>query len=202
MAVGDDVSKDARERILQAATRVFAALGYDATTSRLIADTAGVDVATVADQIGRKREVYLAVMERAFQTQRPVIDAAVAEFTPDRAGVYRLIDRYLDLCVAHPEVPALWIHRWLSDAADIAQLEDRYVRPLFAMVVDAVRPVAAPGVDVEYSVLTVIWCVHGFIQGGVYDAQGQRKGQGNPRTLERFRAHLKRLFERSLGLDS
>ncbi|MEV4186774.1 helix-turn-helix domain-containing protein, partial [Streptosporangium canum] len=51
-----------RELILRVATRLFAALGYDATSVSQIAEAAGLDVATLTQQAGGKRELYLAVM--------------------------------------------------------------------------------------------------------------------------------------------
>lgn len=200
MTLGDNTA-DASERILRTATGLFAALGYDGTSAQLIAEAAGVDIATLGRLVGSKRDLYLTVMQRAYETEHQALEAAVAEFTPDVAGLRLLVDRFLDTCVSHPEVPALWMHRWLSDAADMAQLEDLYVKPMFSMVARAVRTAARPGTDVEYSVLSVIWCVHGFIQSGVYDERGHRHGPESAKALARFRAHLHRQLERTLGLD-
>ena len=190
----------ARERILDAATRLFAGLGYDGTSTRMIADAAGLNIATVAYHVGGKRDLYLAVMERAHRAEQGVVDAALADFTPDRDGVRRLVDRYLDFCVEHPEIPALWMHRWLSDAADVVHLEGSYVKPLLAKVGEAVRQAAGDDVDVEYAVMTVIWTTHGFCRGGVLDADGRRTGLDDPKQVARFRAHLHRLVLGMLDL--
>ncbi|MDL4775880.1 MULTISPECIES: TetR/AcrR family transcriptional regulator [Thermomonosporaceae] len=193
-------SESGRERILGAATRLFAALGYDGTSTRLIAEAAGLNIATVAYHVGGKRDLYLAVMEQAHRLERDALESAVAESTPDAAGVLLILDRYLDFCVEHPEVPALWMHRWLSDAADVAHLEGLYAKPLMEMVAGAVRTVVGPGVDVEYTAYTVVWCTHGFCRGGVLDDDGRRRGLRDPRELARFRAHLHRLVAGSLRL--
>ncbi|MQY06899.1 TetR/AcrR family transcriptional regulator [Actinomadura macrotermitis] len=187
-----------RDRVLAAATRLFAAHGYDGTSTRQIAEAAGLNIATVAYHAGGKRELYLAVMERAHQAERDAVEAAVAEFTPDAAGVHRLLDRYVDFCAAHPEIPALWMHRWLSDAADIAGLEERYARPLLDRIAGTVRAVAPPGVDAGYAVMTVVWCTHGFGQGGVLDAAGARRSLADDAETARFRAHLHQLIGRLL----
>lgn len=189
------------EHVIRTATGLFAALGYDSTSSQLIAEATGVDIATLARLVGSKRDLYLTVMRRVYEIENQALEAAIAEFTPDAAGLRRLVDRFLDVCVAHPEVNALWMHRWLSDAADLDQLENLYVKPMFSMVTRAVRTAARPDADVEYSVLSIIWCVHGFIQSGVYDTQGQRHGAESAKVLARFRAHLHRQLERTLGLE-
>ncbi|WP_018653115.1 TetR/AcrR family transcriptional regulator [Actinomadura flavalba] len=185
-------------RILAAATRLFAALGYDGTSTRQIADAAGLNIATVAYHAGGKRDLYLSVMERAHRLERAVLEDAVASFTPDAAGVRALLDAYIDFCVEHPEVPALWVHRWQSDAADIADLERRYARPLIDRAAAAVRAVA-PDADAEYAVMTVVWSTHGFCAGGVPGAGG-RRGPGSPGEVRRFRAHLHRVIARLLDL--
>lgn len=186
-AVADDV---ARERILAAATDLFAVHGYDGTSTRAIAERVALNVATVAYHVGGKRDLYLAVMERAHRMERAAVRDALAACTPDGAGVATLTDGYLDFCVAHPVIPALWMHRWLSDAADIADLEAAYVTPLIDEVVGVLTAIAAPGVDVRHAVWTVVWCTHGFCRGGVLDATGHRHRGEDPAALAAFRAHL------------
>ncbi|MFD0902211.1 TetR/AcrR family transcriptional regulator [Actinomadura sediminis] len=200
-------SDSGRERILDVATRLFAALGYDGTSTRLIAEAAGLNIATVAYHVGGKRDLYLAVMERAHQAERAALETAVADLRRDAppggaggAALLGLVDRYVDFCAANPAIPALWMHRWLSDAADVAHLESLYVRPLMDLVVDAVRDVVDDGVDVEYAVWTVIWATHGFARGGVLDTDGRRRGMDDAAELARFRAHLHRLVASALGL--
>ncbi|WP_353070562.1 TetR/AcrR family transcriptional regulator [Actinomadura opuntiae] len=197
-------SDSGRERVLDAATRLFAALGYDGTSTRMIAEAAGLNIATVAYHAGGKRDLYLAVMERAHQAERAALATAVAEMTPDAAGILAVVDRYVDFCAAHPEIPGLWMHRWLSDAADVADLENTYVRPLMETVVDAVAKVlpegAADEVDVEYVAWTVVWCTHGFARGGVLRADGRRHGMDDAAALARFRANLRRIVTAGLNL--
>ena len=194
-------SEHARDRIIDAATRLFAALGYDGTSTRMIAEAAGLNVATVAYHVGGKRDLYIAVMERAHQIERALLSDAVAQ-VEDAAGLLTLVDRYIDFCAATPEVPALWMHRWLSDAADVAHLEEHYVRPLLEMVAAAARKVVSDDVDVEYVIWTVVWCSHGFGSGGVLDAQGVRHGMDDPAELARFRAHMRRLVAAAIGLPA
>lgn len=181
-----------RDRIIEAATRLFAALGYDGTSTRMIAEAAGLNVATVAYHVGGKRDLYLIVMERAHRAERQVLEKALAEMTPDVEGVLTLVDRYVELCMAQPEIPALWMHRWLSDAADVAHLDDDYVRPLMEIVSEAVRRVVSDEVDLDFLVWTVVWCTHGFGSGGLLDQQGKRRKLDDPEAVARFRAHMRR----------
>ena len=193
--------------ILKVATRLFAAHGYDGASTRKIADAAGLNIATVSYHVGGKRELYLAVMERAHQAERAALEAALGRLpgADPVAAIHGLIDAYLDFCATHPEVPALWMHRWLSDAGDVNELEGKYVRPLVAAVAETLRPSMAAGlidpeIDLEYAMWSVVWCVHGFAKGGVLDTDGRRRGVGDRAALDRFRAHLHLSLHRTLGL--
>ena len=195
-------SDNGRERIIEAATRLFAALGYDGTSTRMIAEAAGLNVATVAYHVGGKRDLYLIVMERAHRAERQVLEKAIAEMTPDEEGLLTLVDRYVVLCLEQPEIPALWMHRWLSDAADVAHLDDDYVRPLMQMTSDAVRGVAGDEVDLDFLVWTVVWCTHGFGAGGILDQQGKRRKLDDPQAVARFRAHMRRTVAAAIRMRS
>ncbi|MEV4251956.1 TetR/AcrR family transcriptional regulator [Spirillospora sp. NPDC049652] len=191
----------ARERIIEVATGLFAELGYDGTSTRLIAEATGLNIATVAYHVGNKRDLYLAVMERAHQKERAALEEVTARLAPDLDSVLRLLDHYIDFCAANPEIPALWVHRWQSDAADVAHLENAYVQPLIEMVGEAIGKVAGDDIDLEYVVWSVIWCTHGFARGGVLRDDGQRHRMDDPSALIRFRAHMRRMVTMTLGLS-
>ncbi|MFD7641151.1 TetR/AcrR family transcriptional regulator [Kitasatospora sp. NPDC059795] len=184
-----------RERILAAATELFAEHGYDGATTRTIAVTAGLNVATVAYHVGSKADLYREVMRRAHEAERAAVDAALTEFAgtapdhPARAAA-EFADRYLDFCLEQPHVPALWMRRWMADAAEFADLEERYARPLLEAVRDrlvAALPQLTPD-RAELAVWTVLWTTHGFCRSMI-------RAQ-----VPRFRAHLRALVLRELGL--
>ncbi|MGQ4379513.1 TetR/AcrR family transcriptional regulator [Streptomyces sp. SAS_267] len=196
-----------RERIIAAATSLFADHGYDGTSTRRIAAEAGLNMATVAHHVGGKPDLYREVMLRAHLAEQRVLTDALAAFrelapTDPAAAVTGLVDRYLDFCLDQPHIPALWMRRWLSDAAEFADLEAAYARPLIDAVRDTVREVVPsapkPGstepaepaepADVEMTVWTVLWSTHGFCRSGIRSE------------VPRFRAHLRALVLRDLGL--
>lgn len=190
------------DKLVETATGLFAELGYDQTSTQMIADAAGVTTAVLAREVGGKSDLYLAVMERAHALQKAMLEQGAAEFTRDAAGVHRFLDRYLDFFVAHPQIATLWIQRRLSDAADIAGIEREYTYPQIQMVAQAVGDTVGADVDAELSLWTIAWCVHDFVQAGIPSAEGPRVGPSDRRTLARFRAHLHQMVERMIGLTS
>ncbi|MEV4578384.1 TetR/AcrR family transcriptional regulator [Nonomuraea jabiensis] len=195
-----------RELILRTATRLFAALGYDGTSTEQIAEAAGLDTATLSAHFPTKRVLYLMVMEEAHRVLAEVIAARADELRdtpPERRpeALHRFVDGYIDLCADHPEVPALWMHRWLSDASDI-DLEPLNAQPLAKRAIDSIDAIAKPAdADAQFIAYTMIWCIHGFTLSGVLDGTGQRRSADDPRTLRRFRAHMHQLLDRALRLS-
>ena len=201
-------SDDSRERVIAAATVLFAEHGYDGTSTRQIANQVGLNVATVAYHAGSKAELYQEVMRRAYAAEAQHLTRALAAFHSSAAAnpaeaVRSLVGTYLDFCLANAHVPALWIRRWLSDAAEVIGPEAEYAKPLIDAVREAVEgalPDVAARADVEMTVWTVLWMTHGFCCSGVLDKDGVRRGPGDAQAVDRFRAHLQGLALRELGL--
>lgn len=197
------------ETVIELATRLFAAFGYDGTYLQGIAEATGTDLTWIHDTFGDKRDLYLAVIERATRAETAVVEEALSTLpADDPAGVasalYALVDNYLDFCLAHPQVPALWMHRWLGDAADIPDLEERYADPLVDHVRDALREAARAGliddrVDPELMVRTLAWSIYGHLYGETLAYPGEADA-GAPENRERFLAHLHQLIDRMLRL--
>lgn len=203
----DSESKGTRDHILDVATRLFARLGYDGSTAQMIASAAGYAPATVTEQVGGKRELYLAVMERLTNAEYAYLQEAAAEFTPGLPGLIRLTDAYLDFCLEHPEVPALWAHRWLMDAADIAELEERFSGVIQSLLLREIRKIVGGGevyegelpFDLEVAAWGSVWCIHGFILSGFVDEEGRPRSPQDPEAQRRVRAYLHQIVERVTG---
>lgn len=197
-----------RERILHAATELFAERGYDATSTRTIAERVGLNIATVAYHVGGKPDLYREVVRRGHEAQRdamagPLVELASTGADPSevRAALGRFVDAYLDFCVANPHVPALWMRRWLREGEDVAQIETDYAGPLVREVSSVVRGVLdraglAADLDVDMLVFTIVWTSHSFVRAGIIDHSGQRLSPHESAMLERFRHHLHDVVDR------
>lgn len=191
------------DRLIETATRIFAELGYDGTSLQLIADAAGVDLDAVHRVAATKADLYRAVMRDADEAEERALREALAGFTADRRGILLLADAYLDFYVSHPQVLALWQHRWMGDAADLPDLEEIYTQPLSRDIADTVRGLVPPDVDPDYLIWSVVWCVYGFLTGGVVrTGQDERPLRHTPSSaprphddVEGFRAFLHTMLD-------
>src|SRR5258708_14530227 len=198
---GGTESDTVRERIIGTATRLFASLGYDGTSAQMIADATGLDVATITDLMGDKRDIYVAVMKHSYMAKRAMYDSAFAEFTPDRARIHLLVDHLLDFSMDHPEVAELWIHRWLGDAADVTGLEALYLKPILDRLTDTTRSAVGSDVDLRVAWWIIIWSIRGYVVGGLLNREGQPVRPSPPVLLQEFRSNLHQVIDRMLELD-
>lgn len=201
-----------RDRIVHEAGRLFAAHGYDASSTRAIADAVGLNIATVAYHVGSKSELYREVMRRAHEAQRDAVAAAAVDLRAcdatvedTRRALRDFVDAYVDFCLAHPEVPALWMRRWLSDGPDASDFEQEFIGPLVAGVGSLVREVVSRAgtttdTNVDLLVYTIVWTVHSFCRAGIVDAEGHRIAPDDGTNLGRFRRHLHGLVDATLAL--
>jgi AcrR family transcriptional regulator len=81
---GSGSGTDSRDRILAAAREEFSARGYDKTSIRSIAKTAGVDPALVHHYLGSKEQIFAAAIEMSFEPALGVADVLAGG--PDDIG--------------------------------------------------------------------------------------------------------------------
>ena len=89
--------KSSRDRVLDAATAVFAARGYRGASTQRIAERAGVNQATVFRIFNSKRELYLKVLERKLGAGAPPWLLGTLEATPDHERVFCEIAERLEI---------------------------------------------------------------------------------------------------------
>ncbi|MEV4005311.1 TetR/AcrR family transcriptional regulator [Actinomadura sp. NPDC049753] len=194
MGTGDASQDPTDPHVQTVVTRLFSELGYDAVTNQMIASAVGVPVDVVTEQYGGKRALYVQVFEDANQRWRDHVRDTAGEITPDADGLRQLINLYVDHCLEHPEMARLWIHRWLSDASDIAGLEERTSALNMRQALEVIGPAVRPDVDAEALMLTLVWVVNGYLQSGFPDAAGRATPPDASGALDRFRRHLNELI--------
>src|SRR5258708_1407439 len=99
--------EDTRRRILDTAIEVFAAVGYEAASTRALAERAGVNLPAIPYYFGSKEGLYRAAIEQIVRgidhRMAPVADrvsAALAAGEPARKELLALLHEMLDAFVA------------------------------------------------------------------------------------------------------
>ncbi|MBA9005430.1 TetR/AcrR family transcriptional regulator [Thermomonospora cellulosilytica] len=188
-----------REQVIEVAARLFAGLGYDVTTLEMIADAVGVPPSTIVELAGGKRELYLQVMERLFEAKYAMVQAATEEAGSGRAAVHQIADSYLDFYAAHPDYLALWEHRSVSDAADITDIEDRYMRPLLKLAARRIRDDVPEDIGAFALLGVILWTINGFLGTGILAPRQGMTRADDPETLKYFRTVLHTVIDRLLA---
>jgi AcrR family transcriptional regulator len=121
-----------RERILDAAERVFAEAGYHATTLRQIARAADVKLSLVGYHFESKLALYTAVFTRRqhLNEERLRRLEAIEDLTaPD--ALDKIVSAFMDPVVALPAQGAWYRRLVLREAADPSSMERAVVHEMF-----------------------------------------------------------------------
>jgi AcrR family transcriptional regulator len=156
------------ERILRAATRLFAERGFEGVSTRDIAAAVDLNIATVHHHVGSKADLYDAVFARVYAEEEDVVRRAADEVRahleaqPGDAigGLHALLDAYVDFAERRPEMTMLWLRRWLQPKRH-RRLDEEYALPLYRLVEDLLAQAGEP--HPRAAVRSIVWAVHGHV---------------------------------------
>lgn len=127
-------AEQTRAQILETAQRLFAELGYDATSLQMIADELGLTKAAVYYHFRAKSDILRAAMRPGLERVKALLDEAET-MRSRRARTEHLIDGYVEFLVTHRHYsvmastdPAMRRHKSDQEAIGLRQ---RGLRVLF-----------------------------------------------------------------------
>lgn len=156
---------DVRTRILEEATRLFAARGYEGTSLQSIAEAVGMRKASLLYHHPTKEALHRAVLEalltRWNESLPRLLEAAARK---DRLDA--VLDETLAFFIADPDRARLLLRESIDHPDAMRELLSAHVAPWLAVVADAIRREQADGhvrsdVDPEAFVVHVIHLVVG-----------------------------------------
>ena len=102
MIVMDKDKIDKKDHILDVAEKIFADMGYDGASTRLISGEAGVNMAMLNYYFGSKEGLYLAVFERKISAFRTLIQNIGSDESMSAWDKMELcIDKYVERIIAN-----------------------------------------------------------------------------------------------------
>jgi AcrR family transcriptional regulator len=118
---------EVRDRILDAASKVFAAEGFAGATIDAIGQAAGFTKGAVYSNFESKDELFLALLDREFELRGEQIAIALDRSDGDRAAAAREVSRsVLDSVREHSDYYVLLVEYWLRAQRD-PQLRERLI---------------------------------------------------------------------------
>lgn len=110
-------SRERRERILDAAARIFSEVGFEAATTEAIAEAAETSIGSVYRFYPNKRALFAALYTRYLEKLRVLFDLVVEDRTdePWEEVVGAMIDGFAAFHEAEPGFRAIWLSLTLTD---------------------------------------------------------------------------------------
>jgi len=127
---------DTRDRVLQVAQTLFAERGYRGTSLRDIAKRIGIKAPSLLHHFPSKQQLYLAVLDRMFQSIEDAANAIAWAREDRQAQMRQAITDAIDFMVARPDfVRLLWME--MADESGVGrQVLKRRLPPLFSTAVN------------------------------------------------------------------
>jgi AcrR family transcriptional regulator len=149
-------NSEARERVLNAAERLFAQRGYSSVTLRDIAAEIGIHHTTLYHHVpGGKEQLFIDVVERNFQHHRIGLTQAIASAAPDIRSQLRAIANWL---LSQP--PMDLVRMVYSDMPSIDPVQaDRLLHMAFETMflpIEAVLRIAQQQGEIDYHDLFLV----------------------------------------------
>ena len=117
---------EVRDRILEAASKVFAAEGFAGATIDAIGQAAGFTKGAVYSNFGSKDELFLALLDREFELRGEQIATALETGGDTGAAAQALSRSVLDSVHDHADYYVLFVEYWLRALRD-PELRERLI---------------------------------------------------------------------------
>jgi len=136
-------TQDTKERIRQAAVRVFSKEGFDRASVKSIAEEAGVAVGSIYNHFRDKDDLLIGVFEEAFRGRMGLLKELKGSGLPIRNQVERLLEDHFERARDHKELAELLLYERFHRGG---RLRER-ILPLQRGIVDRIAEILQTGID-------------------------------------------------------
>ena len=193
-------TEQTRERLLEAATRVFASRGYSEASVKAMAEQAGVSQGSIFWHFGSKEGLVIAVVDRAFEAWEREVLAPLLRADVPTLGIRAVIEAHLDFALRDPEIG----QRLFLTLATAALAGDTELRAAFTRIYGRLRGYGRDwigraietgacrvDIDVDATSGAIVGCLAGISLQWLIDPAAV--------SLEATHRDLARIFERGLA---
>ncbi|MCC6158564.1 MAG: TetR family transcriptional regulator [Deltaproteobacteria bacterium] len=139
LANGAHEHHDMRDQILAAATRLFAAAGFDGTSLQDIADAVGIRKPSVLHHFPSKDAIRVAVLEALITRWKDVVPRILQAATTGQEGFDAAIFAVIDFFREDSARARLLVRELLDRPASLLAMFRDHLHPWIGLVVDTMR---------------------------------------------------------------
>ncbi len=154
-------AEETRERIAQAAIRLFAGHGFDGTSVREIAEAAGVTKPVLYYHFGSKDQLYVAAIELCYSRFRKYLKEVVPTTGPFRDRLRTVVKVHFDYFVREQAIARMlysvaFAPQRNSPNVDFAQLEEPHLYMLAGLIQDGIHAGEVRNLPAEEAALLLL----------------------------------------------
>ena len=185
-----------RARILEAADGLFGTLGFDATTTRDIAERSGINKALIHYHYGSKNQLLATVLEDYYQRLGEALAGALAGGGTGLEQVGRVLDTYADFLAANLSFCRI-VQREVASGRHMERIVER-TWPVMQLSVEWLEQ-AVPSAPVGFEAAQVLTSVYGMVVTYFTHGEVLRRLTGQdpftPRALAARKRHVRAVAE-------
>lgn len=199
-------SPDTSEAILRAATTLFSQKGINGTTTREIADLAGVNIAALHYHWGGKEDLLKAVYQRVIEELMGLVGKIFENPAAHlKENIETHLGRFHDFFIENPEYARILLYGDLEKPPFIAELREGFILPIVKQVSQQMKALAKEERIRKIDPEAMLLSMYGSLLVPFADFAAQRACMGdtilNKRIAQRFRRQFIDSVLATLGLD-
>ncbi|PTY08392.1 TetR/AcrR family transcriptional regulator [Opitutaceae bacterium EW11] len=189
-----------RERLLRAATKLFARSGFDGTTVDEVVDTAGVNKRMVYHYFGNKEQLYQEVLAEAYRSLEVLETETLADGKDIDSITAHIVRMYFDFLAGHPEFVRLLLWENLNDGRGLDNAGDRLTKDPMVNALEKLlqKGIAEgrirPDMDARHLLISLIGLCMVYRSNRYTLSRALHMDLGSPRVLDDGVRHVTRLL--------
>jgi AcrR family transcriptional regulator len=202
---------DTADRILDSAEYLFARQGYSGTSTRQIANMAGISIQTMHYHCGSKQELYNKILERSVIPVTAMINSHIQkmlklDLTEDAVleqSINGLIDELFDVLHKNPNFPLLFFRQWLEQDPELRRVEWEQLVPFLRKWVMQVESIVNGdrrlGIDLPLTLISLSMLYWGLFSNRKFISSFLNVDSDSQQYMERLKEHAKEITSRLLS---
>jgi len=202
------------KRIMNCAERLFAKQGYSGTSTRQLANAAGISIQTLHYHYGGKKNLYDKVLEHSIIPVTKAINGHIQnmielDLKDDSVladSINKLIDDLFGILHEHPHYPSLFFRQWLEQDSELRRVEWEklvpYIRKWVSQVEEKIDEKRRHGIDLPLTFISLSLVYWGLFSNPPFISGFLNMKPESLEYIQRLKTHAKEITAKILGAGS